>query len=120
MYDIYVIMHVTCFCSLYVCHAPHHPPITTPIRFLPLALSRCIFKLIVVNTISSCTQLLLNGAYLQQLCSRLSVTPQAQDPLLTSLLDCMWGGLLAVVPTWLPVLAHLLLFIYRVPYVACF
>ena len=106
-------------------HPPTHPPITTPTRFLQLALSWCIFKLMVVSScilhsISSCTQLLLHSAYLQQLCSWLSVTPRALDPLLTSLLDCCGCRLLAVVPTWWPVLAHLLLFIYHVPFVACF
>ena len=80
-------IYVICF-SLTVSHATRRPPITIPIRFLQLALSWCILKLIEVNAISSCTQLLLNGASLQQLCSWLSVTLRALDPLLTSLLDC--------------------------------
>ena len=43
-----------CF-LLTICHAPHCPPITTPINFLQLALRWCNFKPIVVNTIPSCT-----------------------------------------------------------------
>ena len=91
IYYIYLI----CF-SLTVCHAPRCPPITTPIRFLQLALSWCIFKSIVVNTISSCISFLLKSAYLQQLCSRLTVTLRSLDPLLTSLLDCCGFLLLSV------------------------
>ena len=103
--------YVWYICSIYVicvlhsvCHVPRRPPITPPIGVLELALSSCIFKLIVDNTISSRTQLLLTSAELQQLCSRLSVTPFP-----TLLPDCLWWLWPAVTNTWSPVRAYLFL-----------
>ena len=94
---VWYICYIYVICtSLTVCHALCRPLIIIPIRFLQLTLSWCIFKVIIVNTILSSTQLLLSDASLQQLCGWLSVTPRALDPLLTPLPDCCGGLLLAV------------------------
>ena len=62
---------------MYFAHCMSFPSLSTNDHTytLPETNSKLMyFKLIVVSAILSCTPLLLNGAYLQQLCSWLSVT----------------------------------------------
>ena len=83
-YICYIIICYMFFTHCMLCTS-RRPPITIPIRFLLLALSWCIFKLIILNKLSSCTQFLLTGAQLQQLCCR---WPRCQRRYPTACGDC--------------------------------